>query len=150
MLFRSRYKADSESELVRRNTRSLDSGVQEGRTKLAKGKEEDPGRFLAFKALAPRSSISLSEAQDSPVDEMEMVREICDEVVKAVNRTRSGEDGNEGATRQDGKGELEEESRDGARRLSVEEKDIISLEDAKKSTGYLEQLGYSLKKLVWA
>jgi hypothetical protein len=34
--------------------------------------------------------------------------------------------------------------------LEVEEKDIISLADAKKSTGYLEQIGYSLKKMVWA
>lgn len=34
--------------------------------------------------------------------------------------------------------------------LAVERKDIISLEEAKKSTGYIEALGYSLKKLVWA
>jgi hypothetical protein len=32
----------------------------------------------------------------------------------------------------------------------VEQEDIISLADAKKRTGYLEQLGYSIKKLVWS
>lgn len=31
----------------------------------------------------------------------------------------------------------------------VEHADIISVADAKKRTGYLEQLGYSIKKLVW-
>lgn len=32
----------------------------------------------------------------------------------------------------------------------VQQDDIISLADAKKRTGYLEQLGYSIKKLVWS
>ena len=36
-----------------------------------------------------------------------------------------------------------------SRVIAVEEKDIISLLDAQKSTSYLDQLGYSLKKLVW-
>lgn len=31
----------------------------------------------------------------------------------------------------------------------IEKGDIISLDEAKKRTGYLEQLGYSIKKLVW-
>jgi hypothetical protein len=39
--------------------------------------------------------------------------------------------------------------RDEDRTLEVEEKDIISLTDARKTTGYLEQFEYSLKKLVW-
>jgi hypothetical protein len=32
----------------------------------------------------------------------------------------------------------------------IEEKEIISLAEAKKRTGYLEQLVYDVKKLVWA
>ncbi|KIW18364.1 hypothetical protein PV08_02652 [Exophiala spinifera] len=32
----------------------------------------------------------------------------------------------------------------------VQQDDIISLAEAKKRTGYLEQLGYSIKKLVWS
>jgi hypothetical protein len=31
----------------------------------------------------------------------------------------------------------------------VEHEDIISLEEAKKRTGYFEQLGHSIKKMVW-
>ncbi|KAK7969144.1 hypothetical protein PG988_008217 [Apiospora saccharicola] len=36
------------------------------------------------------------------------------------------------------------------RKSIVERKDIISLAEAKKNTGLLEQLGHSIKKLVWA
>ena len=32
----------------------------------------------------------------------------------------------------------------------VEDKDIISLQEARKNTGLLEQWGHSLKKMVWA
>jgi hypothetical protein len=32
----------------------------------------------------------------------------------------------------------------------VERGDIITLSEARKNTGLLEQLGHSLKKLVWA
>ena len=32
----------------------------------------------------------------------------------------------------------------------VEEGEIISAAEAKKRTGYLEQLGHSIKRLVWA
>ena len=32
----------------------------------------------------------------------------------------------------------------------VEVKDVISVADARKSTGYMESIGYSLKRLVWA
>lgn len=31
----------------------------------------------------------------------------------------------------------------------VEKTDIISLEEARKRVGYIEQLGHSIKKLVW-
>jgi hypothetical protein len=34
--------------------------------------------------------------------------------------------------------------------LKVEQKDVISVAEARKSTGYLESIGYSLKKLVWS
>lgn len=32
----------------------------------------------------------------------------------------------------------------------IRRENIISLEEAKKSTGLLEQLGHTIKKLVWA
>ncbi|KAF2497260.1 SacI domain-containing protein [Lophium mytilinum] len=131
-----RYRAELGKELVRVNTRSLDSGVQES---AAKGKEE--GRFLAFKALPPKSSFGSGEGAEEAESEGEVVKLICEEIVAVANKARKGE--REAA---EGKGE----GAQGWKPLAVEEKDVVSLVDAKKSTGYLEQLGYSLKKFVWA
>jgi hypothetical protein len=139
-----RYKAESGGDLVRRNTRALDSGAandEQRDTKAAKA--ADAGRFLAFKALPPRSSISSSSTEtQQPESEGEVVRNVCEEIVRVANKTARKWD--VPGTPQEG---LEMEARD--RQLEVEQKDIISLQDAKKSTGYLEQLEYSLKKLVW-
>ncbi|KAI4633162.1 hypothetical protein J4E80_000525 [Alternaria sp. BMP 0032] len=128
-----RYRADTKGELVRRNTRALDSGAasDEQRKEDAKKdqKQDTAGRFLAFKALPPRSSVPSSPG-DNPDNEGEVVKSVCDEIVRIANEMKKG-------------------GRDEGRTLKVEEKDIISLVDAKKSTGYLEQFEYSLKKLVW-
>jgi hypothetical protein len=128
-----RYRADTQGELVRRNTRALDSGAanDEQRKDDAKKdqKQDSAGRFLAFKALPPRSSVPSSPG-DTPENEGEVVKSVCDEIVRIANDMKKG-------------------GRDEDRTLEVEEKDIISLTDARKTTGYLEQFEYSLKKLVW-
>ncbi len=127
-----RYRVDTQGEFVRRNTRALDSGAanDEQRKDDAKKdqKQDGVGRFLAFKALPPGSSVPSSG--DTPENESEVVKSVCDEIARIANEKRKG-------------------GRDEDRTLVVEEKDIISLTDAKKSTGYLEQFEYSLKKLVW-
>jgi hypothetical protein len=126
-----RYRADADGEAIRRNTRVLDSGAANDEQKKDEKKaKSEEGRFLAFKALPPRSSVP-GESEKAE-NEGEVVREICEEVVRVANRAKktSGEAGDDKV-------------------LEVEEKAIISLADAKKSTGYLEQIGYSLKKLVW-
>ncbi|KAJ4376717.1 hypothetical protein N0V86_006834 [Didymella sp. IMI 355093] len=128
-----RYRADAEGESIRRNTRALDSGAANDEQKQAekKAKSED-GRFLAFKALPPRSSVP--REGEKAENEGEVVKSICEEIIRIGNKAKKvapGADSEEGGT------------------LEIEEKDIISLADAKKSTGYLEQIGYSLKKLVW-
>ncbi|KAL1598320.1 hypothetical protein SLS59_007004 [Nothophoma quercina] len=128
-----RYRADADGEAIRRNTRALDSGAANDEQKKDEKKaKSEEGRFLAFKALPPRSSVP-GEGERAET-EMEVVREICEEVVRVANKAKKSSPGAEG---------------DDGRVLEVEEKDIISLADAKKSTGYLEQIGYSLKKLVW-
>lgn len=128
-----RYRADTQGELVRRNTRALDSGTanDEQRKDDAKKdqKQDSAGRFLAFKALPPRSSVPSSPG-DTPENEGEVVKSVCDEIVRIANDMKKG-------------------GRDEDRTLEVEKKDIISLTDARKTTGYLEQFEYSLKKLVW-
>lgn len=127
-----RYHADAEGELIRRNTRALDSSAANDEQKKdeKKAKSED-GRFLAFKALPPRSSVP-TEGEKAD-NEGEVVKSVCEEIVRVANKAKKTASG----------AESEEKT------LEIEEKDIISLADAKKSTGYLEQIGYSLKKLVW-
>ncbi|KAF3031803.1 hypothetical protein E8E12_003113 [Didymella heteroderae] len=127
-----RYRADAEGELIRRNTRALDSGAANDEQKKDEKKAKtEEGRFLAFKALPPRSSVP-TEGEKAE-NEGEVVRSVCDEIVRVANKAKKTAS------------EVESEERT----LAIEEKDIISLADAKKSTGYLEQIGYSLKKLVW-
>ncbi|KAL6703960.1 hypothetical protein ACN47E_008898 [Coniothyrium glycines] len=130
-----KYRTTTGGDLVRRNTRVLDSGAanDEQRVEDASKEQEsiNANRFLAFKALPPRSSVP-SPAGDTtgePQTEIEIVQSVCEEIVRVANKTR-------------GEGERQN-------KVDVEEKDIISLAEAKKTTGYLEQFEYSLKKLVW-
>jgi len=135
--FLIKYKTDPGKELVRVNTRSLDSKKDDGKGKQ-KQAEGDGIRSLAFKALPPQSSIAAGEGVDAPVSEVQMVKGVCEEIARVASKTRKGSGAAESA-----------EGADSDKELVVEEKDVISLADAKKSTGYFEQLGYSLKKLVW-
>ncbi|KAJ4373403.1 hypothetical protein N0V83_003698 [Neocucurbitaria cava] len=143
-----RYRAESGGELVRRNTRALDAGMpsesQEKEDAKKQQKKDDSGRFLAFKALPPRSSLpsSSNDTQDAPENEVEVVRTVCDEIVRVANQAKKEDAASTGQA-----GGASEVGKD--TELKVDEKDIISVADAKKSTGYLEQFEYSLKKLVW-
>lgn len=82
-------------------------------------------RILAFKAvpagLSPRRR-SQDSVQGQEMNEGELVKNVCDELMRMAGKTSDW----------------------------VEEKDIISLAEAKKSTGLIEQWSHSLKKLVWA
>ena len=97
----------------------------------SKGKGKDTSnllKLLAFKALPTRSSLAHGTSNEGQnVNEKDMVGNICEEIRRAVG-------GNRDASESD----------------FIEEIDIISLAEARKSTGYLEQWGHSLKKLVWA
>lgn len=140
-----RYRATVGGKLVRRNTRVLDSGAANDDQRSQDTKKEETqsntGRFLAFKALPPRSSVASSgETMENPQSEIEVVKSICDEILRIANKIKVA-DASSPST------DNITESRQ--QELKVEEKDIISLSDAKKSTGYLEQFEYSLKKLVW-
>lgn len=104
-------------------------------------------KILAFKALPARSSFAKKGDQemhdDGMMSEKELVRSICDEVEKAVTAIRTLDAKGKGtatATKSDNRFSF----------LEIEDGDIISLREAKKSTGLLELWGHSLKKLVWA
>ncbi|KAI9701040.1 MAG: hypothetical protein M1836_001709 [Candelina mexicana] len=151
--FAVRYTPGKE-DVVRVNTRSLkNTYVKREEGKILSGEElveataapktdpdiakEEEGkggnktktmeRILAFKALSARSSVADGEGE--VVSEREMIRCVCEEIQRAVRAVGGGERVGEGF---------------------VEERDIIGLVEARKSTGLLEQLGYELKKFVWA
>lgn len=136
---------DGDANALRVNTRSLQSSfTQDAQENTEQTREEwdlsswltgskrATSRFMAFKALpvstSARSSTNLSMGGAS-ISEIAAVRSVCQEIERAL---KSGDQGGE-----DGQS-------------VVEESEIISLAEAKERTGYLEQLVYDVKKLVWA
>ena len=123
-----RYRP-GKAHIARVNTRSMSTAVDPKKLpeavpdkKADKGRKGE-GQFLAFKAPRDRSAIagaSGSREREHPVSETALVENICDELARAEGR------------------------------LSVETSDIISLEEAKKAVGILEQVGNSLKRFIWA
>lgn len=105
-------------------------------------------KILAFKALPARSSLAKGEGQQTHDDdiksEKELVRSICDEVGKTAKAATALGEAGKGATA----AAESEDNRAGF--FEIEDEDIISLREAKKSTGLLELWGHALKKLVWA
>ena len=93
---------------------------------------ECKSQFLSFKAL-PLSNSATNKNEDGGaphnVSHMGFVRSICEEIQRAATTV---------AIQQQ------------ARPPMVEQSDIITLDEAKKRTGYLECLFYDVKKLVWA
>lgn len=143
------YKPGKDS-IMRVNTRSLQSAVNPSSGEVAKSSGNPPtttdwglyswfkgansstSRILAVKALPGRSSSTNTEDEtNNSLNEVDTVKNICDELERAAI---AGEDEDEHAEK----------------KSLIEETDIISLAEARKRTGYLEQLGHSLKRLVWA
>ncbi|KAG4031786.1 hypothetical protein MFRU_008g01450 [Monilinia fructicola] len=87
---------------------------------------KDAVKVLAFKALPSRSAVS-----DEGVSEAEQVKSVCGEIERMVESASIKEVGEE-------------------RRSIVESGPIISLAEAKKSTGLFDMLGHQVKKFVWA
>ncbi|KAI1778363.1 SacI homology domain-containing protein [Hypoxylon cercidicola] len=93
--------------------------------------QAQPPRKIALKAL--QSQTAVSDAKDTKrMTENEHINIIATEVERLVFRNQPLPDSSE------------------PRKSIIEKGDIISLAEAKKSTGILEQLGHSIKKLVWA
>jgi hypothetical protein len=126
---------------VRTNTRSM--SVSEGTTEDKNdGKREkstaDPikTRMLAFKALPPRHSTSKAPQDEiSALSEVEATRKITDELHGALGKA------------------MQRDRRESFRYADVprvQERAVVSAAEARKSTSYVESLGYSLKKFVWS
>ncbi|KKY14895.1 hypothetical protein UCRPC4_g06618 [Phaeomoniella chlamydospora] len=123
--------------IIRVNTRSLQNSVDPAKNEpavdnsgegtlfswLARGSEQP--RFMAMKLLPVRS---LAGGLDGSL--MAQLEQIIDDIQRAVKNIVPSDQGP-----QDG--------------VTVKKMTIVSAEDAKKNTGYLEQLGHQVKKLVW-
>ncbi|PFH59170.1 hypothetical protein XA68_12731 [Ophiocordyceps unilateralis] len=135
------------SNIQRTNTRTLssrsefgpkvdvlphdDSCRQTGFGNLFSAKAKTPStRRLALKAPYANSSASAPESVSCQT-EKQQVAAICAEIERLALERQFRKEG------------------DGGKSI-VERGDIISLEAAKRNTGLLEQLGHSIKKLVWA
>ena len=144
------------NDQTRRNTRSVTSDLEGGGKKNKKGNKNEKVRshgdkILAFKALPSKRSFvdTQQDFDDEPPSELELTKSICEQIVRVANDAKkriifAQQEGSQ-PNDSDETGEFQQRHV-----LEVEEKDIISVSEAKKSTGYIEQLGYSLKKLVWA
>lgn len=123
-------------DVARVNTRSLSSavGLNSDESRDAEGavkpsdKEETRGlKVLAFKALPARDGFTSMEGHESHgMSEQEVVNNVCEEIQRAARGEQSGSTS------------------------FLEGRDILSLQDARKSTGLLEQWSHTLKKMVWA
>ncbi|KAK3649593.1 hypothetical protein LTR56_006776 [Elasticomyces elasticus] len=143
--FALRYKTKGQA-IVRTNTRSMNNekpAEDENASKDEVHKQETSGksesRLLAFKALPPKSAASkiAGEADDKQSEgEVETVKRICDAVRRMMVAATQKENGIDHL-------ELDKVPQ-------VQEKDVVSIAEARKSTGYVESIGYSLKKLVWS
>ncbi|KUL82125.1 hypothetical protein ZTR_09682 [Talaromyces verruculosus] len=139
------YQA-SELDSFRVNTRSLQSSFSQDLQDTTEKKEEwnlyswlsgtkrTSMRLMAFKALASSTSVTVNNntSSETAISERVAIRSICEEIERAIKAEQIMKDGGESG------------------QSVIEEKEIISLAEAKKRTGYLEQLVYDVKKLVWA
>jgi hypothetical protein len=114
-------------------------------------------RFYAFKALPSRSSaVKLTPGESVPPNEREVVQQICTDIGRAVAMIKSQMKSHDAdnAAPQPPCAEPDEAKaiaikKERSSLFELVEGDILSLDDARKSTGYLETIGYSLKKFVW-
>ncbi|KAF1809852.1 hypothetical protein P152DRAFT_460954, partial [Eremomyces bilateralis CBS 781.70] len=135
--------------MVRTNTRSLGNKQKEGETTPDEGEDDTVAnqptsqetKFWALKAGQPVSTLKSIHSSATALNEREVLDLICQDVKQAVDLHRQptseieGEPGGKEAWRREP--------------LTVEEGDIISVAEAKKSTGLIEQMTYNLKRLVW-
>lgn len=144
-----RYKSANGRGIVRRNTRTFGNeeatenaslsencnvdGEQASKEETSRISNEDETRLLAFKAVPPQASASqgATRAADQ-MSEVEIVEHICAEIYKIMAPLRM----QEGDKKEDVPG--------------IEEKAVISAAEAKKATGYIESIGYGLKRMVWS
>ena len=126
------YTPGAES-VMRVNTRSLQNAIEHD----GKAQQEEPSSRI-FSWLGSRSQSSsrtmaqkliLPESAGSTKPPLTAAREICEDIQSAI------------------RGEMVPDQKDDGN--LIVETDIISLEEARKRVGYVEQLGHTIRKMVW-
>ena len=141
--FALRYKPSSKT-VVRSNNRTLQNEeeapgekVENEDTEKKTESETEDNRLLAFKALPPDVSAAKDDREHiADMSEIELIKHICD-ILHNTMKTAM--------TRSQGFDHLKLN-----KIPQVAEKDVVSITDARKATGYMESIGYSLKRLVWS
>jgi len=131
-------KADDKTSNEKDDKAGSNSSEKKGDAKQAESKKKEESRLLAFKAVLPTSSAARKEGSEetATMSEQELIKHICNELHRLMIAA---------ARKQRGFDHLELD-----KVPQVQERDVVSVADARKSTGYIESLGYSLKKLVWS
>lgn len=118
-------KTDRAAEPPQQTTQSaLSSLLGGGRPKAS------PVRKVAFKAPYSQSSAAVT-GEGPKMSEMQQVVSICADIERLAFLSQPGKE------------------RPGTESI-IEKGDIISLEEARQSTGLLDHISYTLKRLVWA
>ncbi|GAM87461.1 hypothetical protein ANO11243_054860 [Dothideomycetidae sp. 11243] len=118
-------------------------------------------KVLAFKSLSPRATATAQSTSQhhqrhhsgatttssvSALSERQVVELVTEEVLRAIRAVQEKHlDDSVSSERDEGDDDdLQKQA------WGIVDEPIISVAEAKKSTGYLETIGYSLRKLVWA
>lgn len=129
--------SDSDSAPTKMKQKSLANhkGAPKGKKEASVPKE----RIIALKCLPSKTAVTADGDRENPTEE-EMAKIVADEVGRLVQDVFA-----DFGRREIGKGgEGDEEM------VAVERGDIIGVREASKSTGWVEVLGWKVKKLVWA
>ncbi|KAH7026191.1 SacI homology domain-containing protein [Microdochium trichocladiopsis] len=137
----------------------LNQGILSALAGGSKQQDKPPPRKLALKALYAQTSLNdnATGSGGKILSEKETVDLIANELQRQVflsqpmyKQSRGTETTSTTDSDQAAAGHATERVSDADRPSIIERGDIISLAEAKRSTGILEQWGHSIKKLVWA
>lgn len=132
----TRSLANEEAATERTTDNGIESNNDSAHTHSKNTTVSPTSRILAFKALPPKAMASKRGGEeDNFKGEIDTTKDICAEIENAILTVTTRDQGGEGAD---------------TSKVVVEERSIISAAEARKNTGYVETLGYSLKRLVWA
>ncbi|KAI7760123.1 hypothetical protein LZL87_007416 [Fusarium oxysporum] len=129
--FSSRGEMTGKENATEQKDASIPASLANLLTSKSSSSSSPSVRRLVFKATNVDSSVAVVSDNGPKQTETQQVSTICGDIERLALERQAEHLGEE-------------------RKRLIETGPIISLEEAKKNTGLLEQLGHSLKKMVWA